>query len=171
MAGKNEKNWHVWLSSAWFHCHTGIEKNGDKTGHRNNTATKKWSDKPFWGTCAYRAVADSEKGPAPPPLVLDESRGPHGWGKLIPPPPPSPPYLKVWIRYCKEHQRMGVFQFWSCSKEIIFYLVLKNSSNTRGVGTSSQQSFHYLWSTPIKRKNVSEMASAKNLNRRQNSPD
>ena len=88
-----------------------------------------------------------------------------------PPPPPCPPYLKVWIRHCKEHQRMGVFQFWSCSKEIIFYLVLKNSSKTRGVGTSPQQSFHYLWSTPIKRKNVSEMASVKNLNRRQNSPD
>ena len=77
----NKKNWHVWLSSAWLHYHTGIKQNGNKTGHRNNTATKKWPDKPLWGTCAYRAVAVPEKGGRP--LVLDESRGPHGWGKLI----------------------------------------------------------------------------------------
>ena len=123
------------------------------------------------GTCAYRAVADSEKGPAPPPLVLDESRGPHGWGKLIIPPPPLPPLPQGLDPPLQRAPENGVFQFWSCSKEIIFYLVLKNSSKTRGVGTSPQQSFHYPWSTPIKRKNVSEMASVKNLNRRQNSPD
>ena len=29
------------------------EQSGNKTGHRNNTATK-WPDKPLWGTCAYR---------------------------------------------------------------------------------------------------------------------
>ena len=29
------------------------EQSGNKTGHRNNTATK-WPDKPLWGTRAYR---------------------------------------------------------------------------------------------------------------------
>ena len=66
MAGITKKNWHVWLSFAWLHCHTGIKQNGNKTGHRNNTATQKWPDKPLWGTCAYRAVAVPEKGGRPP---------------------------------------------------------------------------------------------------------
>ena len=102
-----KKNWHVWLSFAWLHCHTGIKQNGNKTGQRNNTATKKWPDKPLWGTCAYRAVAVPEKGGRPPsfgrkprPTWLRQTDTSLWQSFLNTPPPPFPPYLKVWIRHC-----------------------------------------------------------------------
>ena len=46
----------------------------------------------------------------------------------------------------------GVFQFRSCSKEIIIYFVSKKSNGA--VGTSPQQCFYNLWSIPIKRNKM-----------------
>ena len=93
-----KKNWHVWLSFAWLHCHTGIKQNGNKTGQRNNTATKKWPDKPLWGTCAYRAVAVPEKGGRPPsfgrkprPTWLRQTDT-SLWQSFLNIPPPAPPF-------------------------------------------------------------------------------
>ena len=98
MAGITKKNWHVWLSSAWLHCDTGIKQNGNKTGHRNNTATKKWPGKPLWGTCAYRAVAVPEKKGHPPsfgrkprPTWLRQTDTSLWQFFLNSPPLPSPP--------------------------------------------------------------------------------
>ena len=78
---KNKKKWHVWLSSAWLHCHTGINKTVTKqdtgrTQQRKNDQTSR---------CGAHVLTEQwrfqRRGAAP--LVLDESRGPHGWGKLI----------------------------------------------------------------------------------------
>ena len=41
------------------------------------------------------------RGPPPPPLILRPNGGPKGRKKFLGDrPPPSPPYLKVWIRHC-----------------------------------------------------------------------
>ena len=123
------------------------------------------------GHMCLQSSGGFREGARPPSPSFGRKPRPTWLRQTDTPPPPLPPLPQGLDPPLQRAPENGVFQFWSCSKEIIFYLVLKNSSKTRGVGTSSQQSFHYLWSTPIKRKNVSEMASVKNLNRRQNSPD
>ena len=45
-------------------------------------------------------LADPGEGPAPSPLILRPNGGPKGRKKSLGDRPPSPPYLKVWIRHC-----------------------------------------------------------------------
>ena len=104
----NKKNWHVWLSSAWLHA----TQESNKTVTKQDTGTTQQQKFDQTSRCGAHVLTEQwrfqRRGAAP--LVLDESRGPHGWGKLIrrfgnffklpPAPLPPPPYLKVWIRHC-----------------------------------------------------------------------
>ena len=95
-----------------------------------NTLNCEHSNESYWAVISCgTAVADTGKGPAPPPpfLILDQTDAQRAEKKFttalpLPPPPPPylrvwmtgpPPYLKVWIRHCTVYYTIRVGFNWN----------------------------------------------------------